>query len=189
MAWIPIALLVAVALWAVSVYNRLVGLRNRGEGAWSDIDVQLKRRHNLVDNLVETVKGYVQHERSTLEAVVQARNQATAARDQGSAKEAGLAETLLGQQIRSLFALAEAYPDLKANTGFQNLHRSLEELEDAIQNARRYYNAVVRDFNTRIQSVPDMFVARLGNFQEREFFELEDRSQAAVPKVDFNTGA
>jgi len=189
MAWIPIAILIAAAVWAVSAYNRLVGLRTRAEGAWSDIDVQLKRRHNLVDNLIETVKGYMQHERSTLEAVVQARSQATAARDQGSAKESGLAESLLGQQIRTLFALAESYPDLKASTGFQNLHQSLEQLEDAIQNARRYYNAVVRDLNTRVQSVPDVFIARLFNFQEREFFELEDRAEAAVPKVDFGTGS
>ena len=119
--------------------------------------------------------------------MVQARSQATAARGAGSARESGIAESLLGQQIRTLFALAESYPDLKASEGFQNLHRSLEELEEAIQNARRYYNAVVRDLNTRVQSVPDVFVARLFNFGQREFFELEDRSQAAVPKVDFGT--
>ncbi len=189
MAWIPVALFIAVVLWVVGAYNRLVRLRTRAEGAWADIDVQLKRRHNLVDNLIETVKGYMQHERSTLEAVVQARSQATAARDQGSAKQAGVAESLLGQQIRQLFALAEAYPDLKASTGFQNLHQSLEQLESDIQNARRYYNAVVRDLNTRVQSVPDVFVARLFNFLEREFFELEDRAEAAVPKVDFGTGS
>lgn len=189
MAWVLLVVIVVLLAWAVGVYNRLVGLRTRSEGAWSDIDVQLKRRHNLVDNLVETVKGYMQHERSTLEAVVQARSQATAARGAGSARESGIAESLLGQQIRTLFALAEAYPDLKASEGFQNLHKSLEQLENDIQNARRYYNAVVRDLNIRVQSVPDTFVARMFNFQEREFFELEDRAEAAVPKVDFGTGS
>ena len=184
-----LGIVAAVIATAVAIYNRLVRLKNGSESAWSDIDVQLKRRHNLVDNLVETVKGYMQHERSTLDAVVQARSQATAARGGGSARESGIAEGLLGQQIRTLFALAEAYPDLKASEGFANLHRSLEQLESDIQNARRYYNAVVRDLNTRVQSVPDTFVARMFNFQEREFFELEDQAQAAVPKVDFGTGS
>ncbi|UCE04219.1 MAG: LemA family protein [Candidatus Latescibacterota bacterium] len=184
-----IVVIVLLLLWGVAVYNKLVGLRNRAAGAWADIDVQLKRRHNLVANLVETVKGYAQHERSTLEEVVRARNQAESARGGGSVRETGVAESLLGQQIRSLFALAEAYPDLKANEGFRDLQASLEKLEADIQNARRYYNAVVRDFNTRIQSVPDTFIARTFGFKERDFFELEDAAERAVPKVDFGTGS
>jgi LemA protein len=175
--------LAAVVVFAVvGIYNRLVGLRNRGENAWSDIQVQLKRRHNLVGNLVETVKGYATHEQSTLEKVVQARNQAMSA---GDAKQSGQAESFLASQLRQIFALAEAYPDLKANENFQELQRTLTELETEIQNARRYYNAVVRDFNTRIQSIPDVFVANAFGFKERDYFELDDPSEAAVPKVEF----
>ena len=186
---IVLAVVVLLLLWGVTVYNRLVGLRNRAANAWSDIDVQLKRRHDLVGNLVETVKGYMQHERSTLEEIVRARSQAQMARGSGSIQESAAAESLLGQQLRTIFALAEAYPDLKASTNFRDLQGSLESLETEIQNARRYYNAVVRDFNTRIQSVPDTFVARSFGFRERDFFELEDPSEAAVPKVDFGTSS
>jgi len=181
-ALILVVLLSVVALAAVGIYNRLISLRTRAEGSWSDVDVQLKRRHNLVGNLVETVKGYAQHEKSTLEQVVQARNQAMATRD---AKEAGAAEGFLTSQLRQLFALAEAYPDLKANENFRELQRTLADLENEIQNARRYYNAVVRDYNTRIQSVPDVFLANLLGFRARDFFELADPSEAAVPKVEF----
>jgi LemA protein len=163
-----IVVVVLILLWGVAVYNRLVG---------------------LVGNLVETVKGYMQHERSTLEEVVRARTQAETARGGGSVRETGAAESLLGQQLRTLFALAEAYPDLKASEGFRDLQGSLENLEGEIQNARRYYNAVVRDFNTRIQSVPDTFIARTFGFKERDFFELEDPAERAVPKVDFGTGS
>jgi LemA protein len=183
-----LALAVLLVIWGVNVYNRLVGLRNRAANAWSDIDVQLKRRHDLVGNLVETVKGSMQHERSTLESLVQARTQAQTARGRGSVRESAAAESLLSQQIRGLFALAEAYPDLKVSTNFRDLQGSLENLETEIQNARRYYNAVVRDFNTRIQSVPDTFLARPLGFRERDFFELEERGEAAVPKVDFGQG-
>ena len=193
----PIATLVLLALlvifvvlfliWAVAAYNRLVALRNRADGSWSDIDVQLKRRHDLVGNLVETVKGYAGHERETLEAVVEARNQAAGARSSADPTAAAAAESLLGARIGSIFALAEAYPDLKANEGFRDLQRSLGDLETAIQDARRYYNAVVRDLNTRIQSLPDMIVARLGGFQEFGFFELTDASEADVPQVNFGS--
>ena len=177
-----LAVLAAVVFAVVGIYNRLISLRTRAEGSWSDVEVQLKRRHNLVGNLVETVKGYAKHEQSTLEQVVQARNQAMSA---GDAKAAGQAEGFLASQLRQIFALAEAYPDLKANTNFQELQKTLADLEDEIQNARRYYNAVVRDFNTRIQSVPDVFVANLFGFRARDFFELDDPSQAAVPQVEF----
>jgi LemA protein len=191
MGWFLIIAAVAVVAAALAIYNRLVRLRMAAQGAWADVDVQLKRRHNLVANLVETVKGYTTHEQTTLEKVVQARNQAVAIGESSSAgaKEAGMAESALTGTLRQLFALSESYPDLKANTQFQQLQSSLGELEDAIQNARRYYNAVVRDYNTRIQSVPDVFVARFGNFSERDFFELRDEEERAVPEVDFGSGS
>ena len=174
-----------VVLLMVGIYNGLVGLRNRAAGAWSDIQVQLKRRHDLVGNLVETVKGYARHEQQTLEKVIDARGRAMGAAGGAGPREAGQAENLLTAQLRSLFALAEAYPDLKANQNFQELQGAIERLETEIQAARRYYNAVVRDLNTKIQSVPDVFVARLFGFREREFFELADPAEAAVPKVQF----
>ncbi|NNF06639.1 MAG: LemA family protein [Candidatus Eisenbacteria bacterium] len=174
----------AIVIFFVFVFNRLVSLRNRAAGSWSDIDVQLKRRHDLVDNLVETVRGYVSHERETLERVVQMRSRAGAARETDSPEGSGKAETELGGGVGQLFALAEGYPDLKASERFADLHRGLVELEDDLQNARRYYNAVVRDFNTRIQSFPDLIVANLFRFTEREFFSLSDPSEALAPKVE-----
>lgn len=176
----------AVVLFlAVGIYNGLVGLRNRAAAAWSDIEVQLKRRHDLVGNLVETVKGYAKHEQDTLGKVIEARGLAMGAAGGAGPRAAGQAENVLTSTLRSLFALAEAYPDLKANQNFQELQRSLEGLETEIQNARRYYNAVVRDFNTKIQSVPDVFVARMFGFKERDYFELSDPSEGQVPKVQF----
>ena len=183
MTVIPILVVAIVALWAARVFNRLVQLKNRAEGSWSDIDVQLKRRHDLVANLVETVKGYALHERRTLEEVTEARARAEGARDRGDPKEAGPAETRLSGGVRSLFALAEAYPQLKASEHFLELQRDLAGLENDIQNARRYYNAVVRDLNTRIQSFPDLLVARPLGFREQPFFELEDAAEAAAPRV------
>jgi len=184
MGWILLIVVAVLVFAAIGIYNRLVRMRNAVDGAWADIDVQLKRRHNLVANLVETVKGYASHEQDTLEKVIQARNQAVAA---GGAAETGAAESMLSGMLRQVFALSEAYPDLKANQSFQDLQRSLAELEDAIQNARRYYNAIVRDYNTRIQSVPDVFFAGLGGFTQRDFFELSDEAQRAVPQVDFGS--
>jgi LemA protein len=180
-----VVLVVAFAGLAIGIYNRLVGLKNRAQGAWSDIDVQLKRRHDLVGNLVETVKGYATHEKSTLESVIQARARAISATQSGDAAATSQAEGFLTQQLRGLFALAEAYPDLKANQNFQDLQRSLETLETEIQAARRYYNAVVRDYNTRIQSFPDLLLARPMGFTERKFFELDDPGEKAVPRVQF----
>lgn len=184
---VVVVVLVFIGLF-VGIYNRLVRLRTQAEAAWSDIDVQLKRRHDLVGNLVETVKGYAKHERETLEAVVEARGQAVGAREAGDPEAAASAEGLLSNALGRLFALAEAYPDLKANQNFLELQRQLSEIETAIQNARRYYNAVVRDLNTRIQSFPDMIVAQIGGFSRFGFFELEDASEAEVPQVDFGTG-
>jgi LemA protein len=185
MSIILLAALVVLVLVGVGIYNGLIGLRNRAAAAWSDIDVQLKRRHDLVGNLVETVKGYAAHEWQTLEGVIEARNRAAGAAGSGHPRDAGQAENALTAQLRTLFALAESYPDLKASQNFQELQQSLERLETEIQNARRYYNAVVRDLNTRIQSVPSVFVARLFGFQEREFFELSEPGEAQVPTVRF----
>ena len=176
---------VAIVFAAVGLlFNRLVGLRNRAASAWSDIDVQLKQRHDLIRNLVETVTGYATHERTTLEEITRARADAEGARRAGAPGGSGAAESHLSHGIGRLFALAEAYPDLRASDGFRQLHQSLVDVEDKLQNARRYYNAVVRDLNTRIQSFPDLIVAGLFRFEEREFFELDSAAEAAVPRVD-----
>lgn len=181
--WLPIVL-VAVLVGGVLIYNSLVKLREQVEGAWSDIDVQLKRRYDLIPNLVETVKGYADHERETLDAVVDARSRAMAAQGPG---ERAQAEGMLTGALKSLFALSEAYPQLRASESFTQLQATLADLEDHVQNARRYYNAVVRDLNTRIESVPDVLVARPFGFREREFFELDDAGEAAAPRVDLET--
>jgi LemA protein len=186
----PTALLVLLAAFAFGatwVFNRLVGLRNRARGAWSDIDVQLERRHDLVGNLVEVVEGYALHERRTLERVTEARARAEGMRREGGPAGAASSENGLSDELRSLFAVAEAYPDLKASDRFLDLQRALVELEDALQNARRYYNAVVRDLNTRIQSFPDLLVARPLGFEEREFFRLDDATEAAAPRLDLGS--
>jgi LemA protein len=185
MTFVVLAVLAVVIVLVAGIYNGLVGLRNRAAAAWADIEVQLKRRHDLVGNLVETVKGYAKHEQQTLEKVIEARGRAMGATGAGGPRELGPAENALTATLRSLFALAEAYPDLKANQNFQDLQRSLESLETEIQNARRYYNAVVRDFNTKIQSVPDVLVARLLGFTERDYFELADPAEGQAPKVQF----
>jgi LemA protein len=182
--WFWLLALGAVIVVVVVLFNRLVGLRNRAAAAWSDIDVQLKRRHDLVGNLVDTVKAYAAHEAQTLQQVTDARTRAESAAG-GGPRAAGQAEQALLGQLRTIFALAESYPDLKASQNFQDLQRSLEALEEAVQNARRYYNAVVRDFNTRIQSVPDLFVARAFGFTERELFGLDDPAEAKAPKTGF----
>jgi LemA protein len=180
-----ILLLALILLGAViGAYNSLVRLRVQAENAWADIDVQLKRRYDLIPNLVETVKGYAGHERQTLEAVVNARNRAMSA--QGPAEKAE-AEGMLTQALKSLFALAEAYPQLRAVESFNQLQASLNQIEDAIQNARRYYNAVVRDFNTRIAEFPSNIIAGMFGFQRREFFELTATAEREAPKVSFGT--
>jgi LemA protein len=173
--------LIALVVGVFFLYNGLVQLKVRADGAWADIDVQLKRRHDLIPNLVETVKGYAGHEKGTLEAVVNARARAMSV--QGTADRAE-AENVLTGALKSLFALAEAYPQLRASENFGQLQATLAAIEDAIQNARRYYNAVVRDLNTRILQFPSNLIARSFGFREREFFEAgaEERS---VPKVSF----
>jgi len=176
-----ILVLVAILVVGVTIYNGLVRLRERADNAWADIDVQLKRRYDLIPNLVETVKGYAAHERETLDAVIQARARAMSASSPG---EVEAAEVPLASALKSLFALAEAYPDLKASGGFRDLQRSLGEIEDALGGARRYYNAVIRDYNTRVHQIPYNLVARSFGFREREFFEA-DEGERAVPRVDF----
>jgi len=179
---ILLAILVVAGIAVVGIYNGLVQLRVRADNSWSDIDVQLKRRHDLVPNLVETVKGYATHERGTFENVARSRSAAMSAT---SAADRAQAEGQLTQALRGLLAVAEAYPDLKANTQFQSLQQSLAELEDALQNSRRYYNAVVRDLNTRIQSFPSNIVAGMFQFHPRQFFEIADATERAVPSVKF----
>jgi LemA protein len=166
----------------IMVYNKLVGLRQRSEEAWSDIDVQLKRRTDLVPNVVETVKGYAAHERGTLDQVVRARGAAVSAQTPEARAQA---ENQLSGALRQLFALAESYPDLKANENFRDLQSSLGEIEEAIQSSRRYYNAVVRDFNTTIDSFPSNQVAAFFRFAKREYFELERPEDRQVPRVSF----
>jgi len=177
-----IAVLVILALFVIGIYNSLVRLRVQCDNAWADIDVQLKRRYDLIPNVVETVKGYAGHERGTLEAVINARNRAMAA--QGPAAKAE-AEGILTGALRQLFALAEAYPQLRAVESFTQLQGTLGEIEEVVQNARRYYNAVVRDLNTKIAMFPSNIVAAMFSFTAREFFELKEAAQREAPKVSF----
>jgi LemA protein len=186
MTWIPLIILAVLVLLIVGMYNQLVRLKVRCENAWSDIDVQLKRRYDLIPNLIATVKGYAGHEKQTLEAVVTARNRAMSAATPATKAEA---EGLLAQSLKSLFALAEAYPQLRAVESFTQLQGSLNQIEEAVQSARRYYNAVVRDLNTKIQEFPSNVIANFFRFEPREFFEIAEAMERAVPKVTFDQTA
>lgn len=181
--WILIALVVLLVLYFVAVYNRLVKQRNRIDAAWSQIDVQLKRRHDLIPNLVETVKGYAAHERETLEAVIAARRQAVAAQ---GVEDQAQAENILTGALRQLFALAEAYPDLKANQNFLALQEELSGTEGRIAFARQFYNEQVLAYDNSIEQFPTNIVAGMFNFDPRAYFEVEDAARA-VPRVDFAT--
>ena len=178
-----LAVVAVVAVAVIVIYNGLVRLNIQAGNAWADIDVQLKRRYDLIPNVVETVKGYASHERQTLEAVINARNRAVSVQSAGPA-ERGQAEGALTGALRGLFALAESYPQLRAAENFGQLQSTLAQIEDAVQNARRYYNAVVRDLNTRIQQFPSNVVAGMFGFKSREFFEVPD-TERAVPQVKF----
>jgi len=180
MIWV-LAVAGVLVLGFIAIYNTLVRLRVQCDNAWADIDVQLKRRHDLVPNLVETVKGYAGHEKGTFDAVVEARGRAMNA--QGPAARAE-AEGILGAALKSLFALAEAYPQLRAVESFNSLQASLNEIELAIQNSRRYYNAVVREMNVRVAQFPSNLVASIGGFPAREFFEIAE-AEKEVPQVGF----
>ena len=170
-------LAIAVLLWGIKVYNGLVRLSNLKDEAWSGVDVQLKRRFDLVPNLVETVKGYAAHEKATLEKVVAARSAITSATTQGGRIAA---ENTLTSTLRSLFAVAEAYPDLKANAGFSQLQTELSSLENEIQMARRYYNGTVREYNNAIQTFPSVLISRQLGYKEAPFFETDDASREPV---------
>src|SRR5215467_5476368 len=175
-----LVILVVIVVVLIGMYNSLVQLRVRCDSAWSDIDVQLKRRHDLIPNLVETVKGYAAHEKGTFENIAKFRSQAMQAT---SPVDKAQAENQLSGALKSLFAVAENYPELKASEQFIGLQSSLNSIEDNIQNARRYYNAVVRDYNTRVQSFPVNILAGMFGFQTRQFFEMEsaaDRENVAV---------
>jgi LemA protein len=183
--WIIIAVLVIAGLWAVMTYNGLVSLRQRCRQAFSDIDVQLKQRHDLVPNLVETVKGYATHEKSTLEAVIKARNAAVSA--QGPAAQA-VAEGQLQNALRQIFVLAEAYPDLKANQGFQRLQAELADLENKIAASRRFFNNTAAEYNATRESFPAVLFAQSMGFSAQEFFNLDEAERKAVsaaPEVKF----
>lgn len=176
-----LAIVVVMIGLGVLLYNRLIRLRNKVEEAWAQIDVQLQRRHDLIPNLVNTVKGYAEHEKSVFEEVTAARAAAVSA--QGAAA-AGQAEDALGAALGRLFAVAENYPQLKADANFRQLQQELSDTEDKVAFARQYYNDNVREWNTRISSVPDMLVARMMGAQKAEYFELEDGAGAA-PQVQF----
>src|SRR5580700_8106388 len=177
-----VAIVVLLVVFVIGMYNGLVRLKVQCDNAWSDIDVQLKRRYDLIPNLVETVKGYAAHEKGTLEGVVAARNQAM--NTQGPAAKAE-AEGVLTTALRQVFALAEAYPQLKAVESFTQLQQSLSQIEDSVQNARRYYNAVVRDLNTKIVQFPSNIIAGMFNITPRQFFEIATPVERDVPKVSF----
>ncbi|MEA3464111.1 MAG: LemA family protein [Patescibacteria group bacterium] len=182
---IILGIIIVIALAIIIMYNSLIRLKNRVHEAWSDIDVQLKRRYDLIPNLIETVKGYASHEKETLEKVVQARNAAMQAQSGGGAKEVAKAENMLSSTLKSIFALSESYPDLKANQNFLELQRELSDTENKIQASRRFYNGNVRDFNTKIQVFPTNMIAGTLNFKAREFFEIEEARERENVKVKF----
>lgn len=181
--YIALGIVVIVGLWTAFLYNGLIRARNMCDEAWSNVDTELKRRYNLIPNLVEAVKGYMAHERGTLEAVIEARNRAAAStgRPADQAKD----ENVLVQSLRQLFALAENYPDLKANENFLKLQEELANTEDRIQAARRFYNANVRDYNNRLEVFPSNLIAQSLGFERRDYFEIEDAAVHGVPRVSF----
>jgi LemA protein len=181
-----IVVVVVLALFLITTYNRLVTLRQRVKEAWSDIDIQLKRRHDLIPNLVETVKGYAAHEAGTFQAVTQARANAVAAGASGSPQQMAQAENVLTGALRSLFAVAEAYPQLQAVQEFKDLSENLTATEDKIAFARRFYNGNVRDYNTALQTFPTNVLAGLFGFTAEQYFELADQAEREVPQVKFN---
>lgn len=179
-SWVAVGAGVLVVLWIVFTFNRIVGLANRVDESFSGVDVQLKRRHDLVPNLVKTVKAYAKHERETLEEVVEARGAAEKAKDVGDRAQT---ENGLSRSLDKLIALVERYPDLKADAGFRRLQGDLVGIEDDLQYARRYYNGTVRDFNTRIQQFPAAVLARLVGVSPRDFFEIEEPTERRVQHV------
>ena len=179
--WIIIAVIVLVILWVVADYNSLVTSKTRADEAWADIDVQLKRRYDLIPNLVNTVKGYANHESGTLDSVIAARNSAMNASATATLADKSVAENQLSNSLKSIFALSEAYPDLKANQNFLALQNELSDTENKIQSARRFYNGIVRDYNTMLSRFPSNIIAGLFHFTSKEFFQLGDNDAAKNP--------
>ena len=184
MDYIAIGILLAIAAYAVVIYNGLVKARQMVREAWSGIDVQLKRRADLIPNLLETVKGYASHEKETLAEVTEMRTRAQGV-PAGDVAGRAVAEGMLSQALGKLFAVAEAYPDLKANENFRDLQQSLDKMETEIQMARRYYNGAARDLNVKVESFPSNLVANTFKFEQADYFEIENDADRAVPKVDF----
>ena len=182
--WVIIIAIVVIALWLITMYNSLIRVRNRVREAWSDIDVQLKRRYDLISNLIETVKGYARHEQETFEKVVQARSQAMNVSSDDLAKKTE-AENALSSTLKSIFALAENYPDLKANQNFLELQRELTDTEDKIMASRRFYNSNVRSFNTKVEVFPTNIFAKKLGFTKKSFFELKEEAAREPVKVQF----
>lgn len=180
---IALAVIVVVAAGVIGIYNSLVTLKNKVDEGWADIDTQLKRRYDLIPNMVETVKGYAKHERGTFEAVTKARNMAMKAT---TPEQKAQAENMLSDTLKSLFAIAENYPQLKADQNFLNLQNTLKEIEEHIQLSRRYYNATVRDFNTKIEVFPNNLLAGMFGFGKREYFEIERAEEREAVKVSFS---
>lgn len=180
---LPLAIIVILALYVISIFNSLVALKNQIKNAWSQIDVQLKRRHDLIPNLIETVKGYMHHERETLESITNARSKAMSANTIG---EKSTAEAALGQAIGRFYAVAENYPDLKANQNFLSLQEELTSTENRIAFARQSYNDQVLFYNNKIQMFPSNIIAGMFSYAKEEYFEIEDKAQRDAPKVDFS---
>jgi len=184
LGWVVLAIVILLVLWLVFTYNGLISARNRTQEAWSEIDVELKRRHDLIPNLMNTVSGYMGHERGTLEAVTNARANAVAAGATGDPAKIGAAENMLSQSLRSLFAVSENYPDLKAISAFTNLQETLTATEDKIEFSRRFYNGNVRDYNIKLQTLPTSLIAGALGFKAFGFFQA-DEADRAVPQVNF----
>jgi LemA protein len=182
---IILIIIAIIIIGIIFIYNRLVTLRNRVKEAWADIDVQLKRRYDLIPNLIETVKGYANFEKTVLENVTKARTQAMTAEQTGDPKKVGEAENFLSSTLKSLFAVTENYPDLKASANFLELQRDLRDTEDKIQAARRFYNTNVRDLNIKVEMFPANLIAGTFNFTKKDFFEIEEPSIRETPKVKF----
>ncbi len=183
--WVVLVVIVILIGAIIGMYNSLIRLKNRVNEAWSDIDVQLKRRYNLIPNLVETVKGYAKHEKETFEKVVEARGAAMSAQSGGDTKKMAEAENMLSSTLKSIFALSENYPDLKANQNFMELQRELSDTENKIQASRRFYNGNVRDFNTKLEVFPTNIMAGMLGFKSRNYFEIKEEKQRENVKVEF----
>jgi LemA protein len=184
MTYVIVLVVAAIALFGVVLYNSLVKSRQMAEEAWSGIDVQLKRRADLIPNLIETVKGYAAHEKTTLQEVIELRNKAQAI-PAGDVATRGMAENLLGQALGRVMAIAEAYPDLKANTNFLEMQRALDGIEGEIQMARRYYNGSARELNIKVESFPSNLIANPFGFAKKDYFEITNEADRALPQVKF----